>query len=136
MSPLLKKVAGNSANFWERVNRYYYSLQTRPSNKARSNESTTMGNSDVVNEKLPGIPRGTFTGLRTFIRGGPRSVTEESELRPDGLVTLSSEADDYHVHVKTMVLRDVERNASSEAAESRGGGSSHGPVPTEPGTGF
>jgi hypothetical protein len=105
----LKSFVSNVAVVWKSI-----SSLSRPSSKHSANNSHTLleynSNDNQGGEKLPQIPKGTLSGVRTFIRRAYQSTTGQPQT---GLksgqdletnVTMGSVdvEQDYHVYLKTM----------------------------------
>ncbi|KAI5917142.1 hypothetical protein F4810DRAFT_697708 [Camillea tinctor] len=112
--PVLRRIAQSISSVWETVNHYYYVFTHNQHNTDRDTTKGT-GSTEQAQASLPDIPRGAFSGLRTFISRYQRSNAAATELQTCGsanvLVTQDSACPDYHSQLKNIYPHDPERNA-------------------------
>ncbi|KFA70215.1 hypothetical protein S40285_04426 [Stachybotrys chlorohalonatus IBT 40285] len=119
--PLVRGLAQSLSSVWQSVNHYYYVFTHNP---YTTEDDTGKGSrsTEETRADLPEVPRGTFSGLRTFMRNYHRSSAATTEHDTRGsttvLATQDSNFHDYHSQLKNIWEHDAERNMSSEMGDS------------------
>lgn len=98
----LKTSMTNVNLLWDSVRKYGTYLLTRTSEQV-----SKLPSRSTSQEKLPEIPGGTVSGLRSFIRGMYRSNNQSmaTPTHPATFVTIDSVDQDYHIQLKQMYDR-------------------------------
>lgn len=105
----LKTFVTGTASSWNYVKKYSQTLFSR---------TERFKNPKAGEDKLPEIPQGNISGLRTFIHRFQRSNTNSIPLRElSTFATLNSDVDrDYHGQLRDMHDVDIERLVTAAPA--------------------
>lgn len=107
ITPALKALVVRTISSWNSIKKYSRTLVSNPEKDSRSKYNAKEGLSEIE------IPRGTISGLRTFIRRLNRTRAQDthaSDLYAGG--TLKSVDEDYHGQLRAIHRDDTDHLVS------------------------